>query len=262
MLKSKKGVFTLLFVWLMIILLVCIAGIIIYKDQGAKDLPHIGVFQLELTNVYNEADKIVFYLDKSLQNSFDETLNKIAENGGFYDVQGRTKNGYVIWEWNKDCYPDEEIFYDSFSKFLNEEINSYWKQSDYYEEDLEYIFEFKDDKVVGDNVILNLSETFDYNYINYTFNASLLLKKNINFDKFLDAVTKIESVSSFCGNDLQCWEEDINLDYVEINKEGDFYKFDIKLEIEDKFSIKKEVIFKGAINYAEYNPLLGDKFVC
>lgn len=519
MLKSKRGdIFIITVVVLTIVLLGIISLIIYTADIRISDREEIGYFQTRLTGLYSKAGKMNFYLDKSLQYNFDEVIGELGENGGFYETAGKSKGGYVLWEWDKDCYPNEETFYDSLSKFLNEEINNDWRLVDYSEEgvgssyetsyiddslfgsnvlesdylkryseqkkayldkaffiankydvpkllvwsliaqesdikhccsnkdgvhgddcspdydeencdpelilksyddsslgimqinkrvhsdcfsksysdrsstsickveecrgtnaynldcniaaglkllnnkykefetgcknsalykslvdnpseqskystfwnacnnckasngvayneyvgwdaslrsyngwacrdnieanyvqdvrrrantfigvtngavespenveELNYIFTFDDSdglKVKGQEVSIILEEEYEGSKIQYTFDANLLLKKDSNFDKFFEAVSKIKSTSGFCGNDLGCWDSNLGLNYVERDIDGNLYKFDIKLMIEDKLEIEKEVIFKGAIDYREFNSLLGDEPIC
>ena len=120
--KNKKGLdygvmFSLVVLFALFYLFVCLHGL-------TSDESGIGYAQLDLLSAAHESEKILFYIDQSAENAFDNTVYDLMSNGGFYKKSGcGIYKGYSIWQTkDKKCYPN---LFSNFNRQFSDELNDY-----------------------------------------------------------------------------------------------------------------------------------------
>ena len=94
------------------------------SSTNAKRNDIIGASSISLIKIYDEAEKVLFYIDESSRLSFDSAYNTLANNGGYYSNDDCDNiNGYLIINHCKSDFSP----YDNFKKLFSDEMNSYTK---------------------------------------------------------------------------------------------------------------------------------------
>ena len=123
--KSKKGTVLL---WLAVFGLIAALGIFLAMTAVEKE-PGVykGKQQLELLGVYNDAEKILFYVDQCAKYAVPNALEEISEKGGFFEISPCGMYlGYQVW--NEECMPDYE---ENVKSAIDKRLNPYFAEKVY-----------------------------------------------------------------------------------------------------------------------------------
>ncbi len=97
-----------------------------YDMENARGLKYeIGDFQFYLINLYSKGEKLLLYVDKAADYSFDEALLYLATNG-FSEQECGEYQGYTVWKSeDKECYPEEEEINEEFLVLFKNKFRTY-----------------------------------------------------------------------------------------------------------------------------------------
>ncbi|MCK4521480.1 MAG: hypothetical protein KAU20_02820, partial [Nanoarchaeota archaeon] len=114
---------------------------------------YIGESSLDLLKASKKAENALFYIDQSAKFAVGQSINDLAQNGGYYKQSNCGQYiGYYFWQKeDKECYPAE--LNKNFKLILNENIDKYLEA---YPEDIDleipednYEFTIYDNKLIG-----------------------------------------------------------------------------------------------------------------
>jgi len=149
-LKNKKGIDYAL--WLTAVVFICIVyAFIVINEKIDKYHWKIGEHEVALLNTYQKAEENLLYVDNAARNSVWQAVDSLADLGGMPNKECGTitaqETDYTLWnQKDKDCYKTIN-FYESYSKELNEKLNSYLSQKNLPQDN--YEFTVLKDKVSG-----------------------------------------------------------------------------------------------------------------
>lgn len=133
--NSKKGaiLFSILLVVFMVFILLHAWSLLTSKYRIFDR--NIGQRQYDLINIYQKAEKALFYVDQSAKYSAYLTILDLADKGGYYDKTNcGVFKGASIWisaeeDTNelkvKECYPSDKQIIENFLKFFGEKLSLY-----------------------------------------------------------------------------------------------------------------------------------------
>ncbi len=121
--KDKKGTVLL---WISIFGIIAAAGIFFILTITKQEVKtYKGEQELELLEIYNEAEEILFYVDQSAKYAIPKSIKELAENGGFYNASPCGNYlGYNVW--GENCFPD---YKESLKFFIKKYFNPYLENS-------------------------------------------------------------------------------------------------------------------------------------
>ena len=140
---NKKGIFLPLFVLSVFIILGLLYSTIIH-EKNKRENSVIGEQAASLLKVYDEQEKINFFLEQALKYSEKKALSELYNNGGYREKNNCEKSGnYVIFDSSCGEFNPEKYF----QEILKEEMNLYkykstYKEIEYNEVALTPIFRF------------------------------------------------------------------------------------------------------------------------
>src|SRR3989344_2104598 len=120
--KMKKGVFT---PWLVFFTLFILSTLVftISREEEQKKLIRTGEPAISILAIYNDGERISFFLEETVKISQKETLQILKENAGYPEKNNCQKQNNIII-WNTCPYFDVE---ENFNIQLNEIITNYIK---------------------------------------------------------------------------------------------------------------------------------------
>ena len=130
----------------------------------------------EFTDIYNEEDRLVFYVKESAKLAASQALYIIAKDAAI-DKDNLLCSSYIyndkeITKWNQDCKPEkwfiEEKFFYEYNKTFTELIQSYPKEIDI---DFEHILEDETIKTIIKKTF-SASKKTDYADYNLSYDLS------------------------------------------------------------------------------------------
>src|SRR3989338_280218 len=126
--KNKKG--SMMFPpFLVIIALIVLVFALIALNNKMDKIKSIaiGERQIEIFGTYQEGENILFYLDNAGKYAAENSVENLAESGGYFgSSECGADSGVVLWENNgKDCSPDKDTLIRSYESFFNQEISKY-----------------------------------------------------------------------------------------------------------------------------------------
>jgi len=283
---NKKGIFSpALLVILIIVLGYSFYVLVISEIKDSRFTKKIGGIQSEIIDLYQEAEKISFYVDQSAKQVAYNSIYDLGENGGFFgEGCGKTKEGYAIWvsKERTTCYPLE--FEIDFMSYFKENLNNLFKL--YPERSLlgdNYDIVFKDNKIVGSSKTpfkltkgkipdnsgkekapfldatgahsgaLSEDAASDHiiasDYIIYSFDSSFEVLVNYDFNDFKIIKNKVNALIFLCETSV-CFESRMEKDDFTWNiRDSDNYVlFDV---ITNKKLFHKPVVIKFALEYTK-----------
>ncbi|MCX6711970.1 MAG: transglycosylase SLT domain-containing protein, partial [Candidatus Woesearchaeota archaeon] len=116
---NKKGIIVPLMAIFALVLFVS-AAVMFYGSESITEEKVIGKIQLELIKLYQEGERILFYIDESAKNSEYNSLLDLGKNGGYYKTDCEKVNGYYILSDN--CKPN---YKESFVNYFKDNLNFY-----------------------------------------------------------------------------------------------------------------------------------------
>ena len=124
---SKKG--NMFFsVTLLIVMVFIVSFVFIFvRTEVVSSEEIIGETQKNILNVYENGEKILFFLDKATEYSAHKAIYDLSSNGGFYEEpECGSYGGFVLWSnKGKDCFPSNVIIRTGLLSFINSHINKY-----------------------------------------------------------------------------------------------------------------------------------------
>ena len=184
----KKGVFT---PWLVLFTLFILSTLVftISRAEEQKKLIRTGEPAMAILSLYNEGERISFFLEDASKISITETLNILKENAGYPEKNTCQKQNNIII-WNTCSYFDVE---ENFNIQLNETITTYIKQ---YPKSLpnpiitEDSIDFKDINDMKRTGKRGLIDSYSFNYI---------INKKIEINKELSIYHEIYNTAQSCN---------------------------------------------------------------
>ncbi len=116
---NKKGIIVPLMAIFALILFVS-AAVKVYGTENITEERTIGKIQIELIKLYQEGERILFYIDESAKNSEYNSLIDLGKNGGYYKTDCEKVNEYYLW--NNNCKPN---YRESFENYFKDNLNLY-----------------------------------------------------------------------------------------------------------------------------------------
>ncbi len=206
---NKKGIFSpTLLVILLIVMGYSYYVLVINEVKDIELTKGIGWVQSEIIDVYQEAEKISFYIDQSAKQSVYNAIYDLGENGGFFGVGcGKTKEGYIIWrsKGKAKCYPFE--FKRDFTFYFKNNLNNlfkFYQERKFLEDNYDTVL--KEGKIVGSaktHFNLTKSKIIDdvtSDYITYSFDPSFEVFLNYNFSDYETIKNKMDALIPMCYN--------------------------------------------------------------
>ena len=98
-----------------------------YDMENARGISYeIGELQFYLIDLYTKGEKLLLYVDKSADYSFDEALLFFATKGFTAESECGEYQGYTLWKSeNKDCFPEEEKINEDFILLFKNKFRTY-----------------------------------------------------------------------------------------------------------------------------------------
>lgn len=186
--KMKKGVFT---PYLVLFTLFILSTLVftISRAEEQKKLIRTGEPAISILALYNEGERISFFLEDTSKISIDETLKILKENAGYPEKNSCQKQSNIII-WNTCQYFNVE---ENFNLQLNETITNYIKQ---YPKELpnpiitDNLIEFKDINEMKRTGNRGLIDSYSFNY---------LINKKIELNKDLSIYHKLYDAAQSCN---------------------------------------------------------------
>ncbi len=138
------------------------AGLMLYKK--INDTLPLGDTQYKLLNTYDNAEKILFYIDSSAKQASYDSLKNLAENGG---TDGRGDCGKyfgstLLVSADKNCIPENDDVSVNFESYFQSSLLSYLSQFKTYNINSQYDLWTENQTIKGialDKVILPIGGT-------------------------------------------------------------------------------------------------------
>jgi len=244
---NKKGFWTVSLLVMIILVLGCLTYFVL-KDFDKLPKVSVGMNAIQLFDVYDEAENDLVYFDKSLEYSFSDSVNNLLENGGFFDINSKKQDNYVLWKQDLyECYPTKEKLYENLGLYLNKSVNSKLSKINYM---FEYQFQISgDDKmsVIGiPNGKLIYNQILTNASVNYSVEPRLNLKVNYNFNEVLNKVDGVKTIVDKCQENAACWQQNAGFSW---KNNGKFFSFELDIgKIGDVFG-EKNLVLKGAVDF-------------
>ncbi len=230
---NKKGLdYAVILAWGVAFTLV----VLFFQLNGIKgDNKNIGFTQLTLLETAQTSENILFYIDQSAKNSFDQSLLVLGQRGGYSQ---KTECGvytvYSIWQTkDEECYPD---IIPNFKFLFARELNDYL--TNYPEEDLpkdNYFLTIKDDKLIGEpmkDISLDIIYQKNDKIGSYLFAPYFTLNANLSdFQQTIDNAKFIFDDCIYAENIPVCIEAQLVFEGLSeswsMKFENDFALFDV-----------------------------------
>jgi len=184
----KKGVFTPLLVFFTLLILSTLV-FTISRAEEQKKLIRTGEPAILILAIYNEGERISFFLEETVKISQKETFKILEENAGYPEKNNCQKQNNIVI-WNTCEYFDIE---ENFKIQLNETITGYIKQ---YPKELpnpiitENSIDFKKINNMEKTGKRGLITSYSFNYV---------INKKIELNKDLSIYNKIYDTAQSCN---------------------------------------------------------------
>lgn len=117
----KKGVVFFPIFFIVSLLVLTATAYIFHKEKTSTYSAEIGSTAREIILLYEEESKLSYFLEKSLKFAMESSLNKLAENGGYEEINNCKKiNNYVIWNTCNEFSPRK-----NYEAQLKKELEKY-----------------------------------------------------------------------------------------------------------------------------------------
>jgi len=245
---NNKGFFTIPLVVFMLIFIGFTSYLFIISDKTSNYV-HIGGTASNIFSVYQEAEKALFFIDKSAEYSVYKTLRNV--NLDFKTNCGKKDNYILLVLGEQTCFFDENLFNNNFNSVFNNYLSDYTASYDKIDiNNLIYTLEFSDYGVIGRSkelLVLNRSN------ITYSVEPSFKVKLDFNIKEvFLDTHNKIKEIYLSCKSDKTCWE-DKKIEGIIVQDNGKL--FIIEVDTGHRFGLYDEkLVLRFGLNF-ETNPL-------
>ena len=265
--KSKKGaiLFNITLVFITVIVLTTAFFVLTNKKNSFPS--GIGGTQIEIIKTYQEADKILLYVDQAAKFSVDQAAYDLGLQGGYNTVSdcGKITN-YMIWQTNtKECYP---YFIENFGGLINKEmdkyLNNYPSQSGLTIPKDNYEFTIYTDKVIGtalEDININMYNKWVNSILigRYSLKPSFSVISDFDINQYEGIIIKAKSIFIGCETAIdrkQCVDLIINtyLNWKSTNS-GNIFFFDVetnkKVGIYDGTNFKEEeIVIKFGLDFS------------
>jgi len=187
----KKGVFT---PWLVFFTLFVLSTLVftISRAEDQKKLIRTGEPAISILAIYNDGERISFFLEETVKISQKETLQILKENAGYPEKNNCQKQNNIII-WNTCPYFDVE---ENFNIQLNEIITNYIKQ---YPKLLNQI----PNPIITDNSVefkdINDMERTGKRGLITSYSFSYVINKKIELNKEISIYNKIYDTAQSCN---------------------------------------------------------------
>ncbi|MBI2148746.1 hypothetical protein HYU23_03630 [Candidatus Woesearchaeota archaeon] len=220
--KNKKGIFLLLYVGIYIFILGALLSVINTAENNKVDF--VGLRAINIIKVNQESDKANMYLELASKHSYKEALNKLAENGGYYELNRCEKTSkttteqeeYVIWNSCPVLNPSASLV-EQIKRELKQYLNIY--QSNYYKTELENQFDITKTEKFYEEIPEGVRDAYNYLYTKNIQNTNIIKVEFSNEDviiTFSDIAYLIENDEpSYITSKPQIYQESSSLSIYE-----------------------------------------------
>ena len=226
-------------------------AVIFLNSEKKSNEVTIGKIQTDVINVFQDAEKTLFYLDQSAKYSAYKTTEEITLKG--ISSNCGIEENYILWKSDrKECYPDEETLKKSFIELFSKNLDIYLEEyNKINKNDLtlnNYNLELEETnelKITG-----NAKEDFKIKQqeIDYSNMPNFITKIDYNFTDHLDISKDVKELINKCNNDLTCWKSDSKSINWKIKQKGNLFMFDVTTNRKTIFS-EENIIIKFGINF-------------
>jgi hypothetical protein len=129
--KSKKANLYLPVIVLLTFIFLTLFAVLVYLDKNDDINEKVGYKSAVIINTYNEGERMMFYLKKSVEYSNEEAWSNLYKNGGYSSldnceikVQDLAGNNYNLWNTCEPLKINKEYSL-ALKNNLNKYINSY-----------------------------------------------------------------------------------------------------------------------------------------
>lgn len=262
----KKGYFLPFLSFLTFLVFLSIAAAMLVHNENLKQQGKVGLQAASLYKMYDEGEKINFYLQLAAEYSSKELL--LGPEGGYSRDNNcqKTSNGYNLWNSCPDLNPEDsfkEEFKNRFQKYLNSYKSTYetFPVTVFDESEQVLVYGTEDMRsLINDEVNQDLIESFKIEdnlfFINlkpielkpeqtietsYTINPQLkiFMPDFEIYDKFYLALSNCNSVDS-CSQKVNEIAENINIlaqgSIIQIDYTDIHFAFDTSRPIQGKYN--------------------------
>ncbi|MFH0936358.1 MAG: lytic transglycosylase domain-containing protein [Candidatus Woesearchaeota archaeon] len=141
---NKKGIIVPLMAIFALILFVS-AAVMLYGTENITEERTIGKIQIELIKLYQEGERILFYIDESAKNAEYNSLIDLGKNGGYYKTDCEKVNEYYLW--NNNCKPH---YKESFENYFKDNLNLYLIKYPNKELKIDYDIKLDNNYIIGE----------------------------------------------------------------------------------------------------------------
>ncbi len=115
-----------------ILLVLMVGGLLwawsVVKSKREAFNEDIGEKQFKLINIYQAAEKALFYTDQAAKYSAYLSIHDLAETGGCITKTENQYSGYTLWDLHEkkpECYPTREYSRNTFFDILQKNLDNY-----------------------------------------------------------------------------------------------------------------------------------------
>jgi hypothetical protein len=141
---NKKGIIVPLMAIFALVLFVS-AAVMFYGSKNITEEKVIGKIQLELIKLYQEGERILFYIDESAKNTEYNSLVDLGKNAGYYKTDCEKINGYYLWDNN--CKPN---YKENFNNYFKDNLNFYLSKYPDKELNIDYNIKLDNGYIIGE----------------------------------------------------------------------------------------------------------------
>lgn len=199
---NKKAIIFNFAIVIFTIIILTTALVVLYNKTASPGIS-VGTKQAALFGLYQKSESTLFYIDQSAELSAQESIHKLAENGGFItESKCSTFLGYNII--NSSCLPDYKT---NFKTSLNQYLTKYFSSYNSYNPDpgiLSNNYEYsliQSDKltIVGIAIYpLTLKSSGQGTYAEYSFNPSFNIGLDYDINDYNTIIQESNQLITSC----------------------------------------------------------------
>jgi hypothetical protein len=259
--NKKAMLFNITLVFVTIIVLTAAFAILVRKNSQFDT--GIGKRQTQLIKTYQEADKLLLYIDHSARLTTETTLYNLAQKGGYKNKPScGSSSDYTFWrKKDQECYPEKislnfkKLFDISFDQY----IFLYNRNNELKFPTNNYEYTIYQDNIIGtafENIELEIPSS---GISKYSFKPSFNIPLNFDLNIYTKTIEQAKQLvnCNLNNNPEQCRTDLLTTDEYKdwtTNKQSNTYFFDIKtgktIWIYTDLLKQEEIIIKFAIDFS------------
>lgn len=193
--KQKKAMVLILFSAILVMFV--IMPMLFYKmyTKQAQFKRTLGETQMDLLEIYQTAQKDLFFIDQAAKLSAYQATHDLADNGGFSPLGSKCGNylGYNLWSsQTESCYPNYKT---NFKAYINGHLNQYFSTHPTEIKQNNYEFLLTKDSLIAtalDNIHYQITKG------DYTVKPSFKINISYNIDEYQLIITAAKKLLDQC----------------------------------------------------------------